>query len=286
MISYDEVVNKTAEALIKASTTFRQDQIEAYERAIKNEVNPHAKWVLNNILENAHIAEKKKFPLCDDTGIPHVFLEIGDESQIPVGFFAAVQEGIVKGLRELPGRPMAVLGNDEQRISQSAGLSEDPGDLAMAPIQIRRASGNKITLTVLMLGGGPEIRGKTQRIFHKHSVDMVLNEMIAWAKEGVQKLGCQPCVLCFGIGRTNVEASSLALEAMKNGNFLVQSDMEKKITEEVNREGYGALGLGGSTSVLATFIKVGPQRASGVRVVSLRVGCCFDPRRATVVFQG
>ena len=101
--------------------------------------------------------------------------------------FAAVQEGIVKGLRELPGRPMAVLGNDEQRISQSAGLSEDPGDLAMAPIQIRRASGNKITLTVLMLGGGPEIRGKTQRIFHKHSVDMVLNEMIAWAKEGVQK---------------------------------------------------------------------------------------------------
>ena len=72
---------------------------------------------------------------------------------------------------------------------------------------------------------------------------------------------------------------------MKNGNFLVQSDMEKKITEEVNKEGYGALGLGGRTSVLATFIKVGPQRASGVRIVSLRVGCCFDPRRATVVFQ-
>lgn len=285
MIKYIEVVNKTAETLIKASTTFRQDQIEAYERSIMHEDNPHAKWVLNNILENANIAENKKFPLCDDTGIPHVFLEIGDECQIPAGFFAAVEEGIAKGLRELPGRPMAVLGNDEQRICQSAGLSEDPGDLAMAPIQIRRIPGNKIQLTVLMLGGGPEIRGKTQSVFHKHSVDAVLNEMIAWAKEGVKKLGCQPCILGFGIGRTNVEASSLALEAMKNGNFLVQSDMEKKITEEVNKEGYGALGLGGRTSVLATFIKVGPQRASGVRIVSLRVGCCFDPRRATVVFQ-
>ncbi|WP_372995022.1 fumarate hydratase [Lutispora sp.] len=286
MIKYDEVVNKTAETLVKASTTFRPDQIEAYERAVKNEDNPHAKWVLNNILENANIAENKLFPLCDDTGIPHVFLEIGDECELPAGFFAAVEEGVAKGLRQLPGRPMAVLGDDKQRISQSAGLSSDPGDLAMAPIQIRHIPGKKIQLTVLMLGGGPEIRGKTQRVFHKHSVDTVLEEMIAWAKDGVEKLGCQPCILGFGIGRTNVEASSLALEAMKNGNFLVQSDMEKKITEAVNKEGYGALGLGGRTSVLATFIKVGPQRASGVRVVSLRVGCCFDPRRATVVFEG
>ena len=80
-------------------------------------------------------------------------------------FLAAVEEGIAKGLRELPGRPMAVLGNDEQRICQSAGLSEDPGDLAMAPIQIRRIPGNKIQLTVLMLGGGPEIRGKHKAYF-------------------------------------------------------------------------------------------------------------------------
>ncbi|MEA4846597.1 MAG: fumarate hydratase [Clostridiaceae bacterium] len=286
MIMYDVIVSKTAEALIRASTTFRPDQIEAYERAVKNEDNIHAKWVLESILENAAIAKDRILPLCDDTGIPHVFLEIGDECIVPAGFLAAIEEGIAKGLKELPGRPMAVLGDDKQRISQSEGLSNDPSGLAMAPIQIRRTSGNKMVLTVLMLGGGPEIRGKTQRVFHKHSVDAVLDEMIVWAKDGVQKLGCLPCVLGFGIGRTNVEAASLALEAMKNGNILVQSEMEKRVTEAVNKEGYGALGLGGKNSVLATFIKVGHQRASGVRIVSLRVGCCFDPRKATVIFGG
>lgn len=285
MLKYDDIVNKTAEALIRASTAFRPDQIEAYERAAANEDNPHAKWVLESILENARIAQDDILPLCDDTGIPHVFLEIGDECEVPAGFFAAVEEGVAKGLKDLPGRPMAVLGDDKQRISQSAGLSDDPWDLSMAPVQMRRTSGSKIALTVLMLGGGPEIRGKTLRVFHKHSVDTVLDEMIAWAKDGAQKLGCLPCVLGFGIGRTNVEAASLALEAMKNGNFLVQSDMERRVTEAVNKEGYGALGLGGKNTVLATFIKVGPQRASGVRVVSLRVGCCFDPRKATVVFE-
>jgi len=68
---------------------------------------------------------------------------------------------------------------------------------------------------------------------------------------------------------------------MKDGDLLEQSDLEQYITDEVNKSNVGPLGVGGSTTALGTFIKVGPQRASGVRVVSLRVGCCFDPRKAT-----
>ncbi|MDO4561756.1 MAG: fumarate hydratase [bacterium] len=286
MIDCRVVTEKTAETLVKASTVFRPDQIAAYKRAAENEDSPHAKWVLNNILENAEIAESKVFPLCDDTGIPHLFLEVGEECAVPAGFYQSVEEGVAKGLRMLPGRPMAVLGDDAERISQSKGLSEDSGALAMAPIQTRHVPGKDIRLTVMMYGGGPEIRGKTLRVFHKHSVDTVLNEMIAWGTEGAKLLGCLPCVLSFGIGRSNYEAASLGMEAMAKGNFLVQSEMEKKVTRAVNESGYGALGLGGKTTVLGTFIKVGPQRASGIRVVSMRLGCCFDPRRAECLFEG
>ena len=285
MIDCTEVSEKTAQTLVRASTVFRPDQIAAYKRAVEKEESPHAKWVLNNILENAEIAEQKSFPLCDDTGIPHLFLEIGDECAVPAGFYRAVEEGVAKGLRMLPGRPMAVKGNDEERISQCKGLYENPDALSMAPVQTRRVPGKDIRLTVMMYGGGPEIRGKTLRVFHKHSLDTVINEMIAWGTEGAKLLGCLPCVLVFGIGRSNYEAAALGMEAMAKGNLLVPSDIEKRITDAVNESGCGALGLGGKTTVLGTFVKVGPQRASGIRVVSMRLGCCFDPRRAECLFE-
>ena len=280
-LTSDNIIGNVANTLIKASVSFRTDQIKRYEAALEAETNMQAKWVLTNILENAKVGDEQKLPLCDDTGIPHVFLEIGDEVSLPAGFLKAVDQGIAQGLQKLPGRPMAVKGNDVERLTQEAGLYGDPEKLIPAPIQVRRVPGEQVKLTVLMLGGGPEIRGKTMRVFHKHSFEVISNEMISWAKEGATFLGCQPCVLAFGIGRTNVEAASLALEAMKDGDLLEQSDLEQYITDEVNKSNVGPLGVGGSTTALGTFIKVGPQRASGVRVVSLRVGCCFDPRKAT-----
>jgi fumarate hydratase subunit alpha len=74
----------------------------------------------------------------------------------------------------------------------------------------------------------------------------------------------------------------MMLQAQADGNYAVQSDMEREITRRVNAADIGPLGLHGKTSVLATFLKVGPQRASGVRIVCLRPACCFEPRIATV----
>jgi fumarate hydratase subunit alpha len=285
MKGYMEITDRIAQTLIEASTKFRPDQIDAYKSAIARESNAHSRWVLEKILENSEIAEKTKFPLCDDTGIPHLMIDIGEEAVVPKAFFASVVDGIKKGLQILPGRPMAVKGDDLARISQSDGLYEDPGCLEVAPLHVRNVTGDSIKVTVLMYGGGPEIRGKTQPVFHRHSEEVVLQEMISWAKEGAAALGCQPCVLAFGIGRSNYEAATLVMEAMAEGDFSRQSEIERKITNAVNETGIGPLGLGGDVTALGTFLKVGPQRASGIRVVSLRTGCCFDPRRATVEFK-
>lgn len=282
-MNYDEkIVYKVCNALICAGSTFLPDKKEAYRKAIERETNEHAKWAMETILQNAMVAEKNASPLCDDTGIPHLVLEIGPNVAVNGNIVESIQEGVRQGLRKLPGRPMAIKGNNKQRIDQSLGLEEDPAALQAAPILIRNIEEDILRLHVLMFGGGPAIRGKTYRVFHKHSIDTVLDEVVAWATEGTTMLGCTPCTLAVGVGRSHYEATSMMLLALVDGTYDVQNQLESEITERVNTVGAGALGLGGKTTVLATFMKVGPQRASGVRIVCMRPCCCFEPRISTV----
>lgn len=277
------VIDKVAECLVRAGSTFRDDQKEAYRRAIDKEDNPNSCWVMRQVLDNALVAEDRLSPLCDDTGIPHLFLEVGPSRSVSGELLQQIQAGVALGLQRLPGRPMAIKGDDMQRIDQSGGLDADPGALAPSPIIIKPIDEDVLRLTVMMLGGGPAIRGITHRVFHRHSVQAVTDEIVNRARPAVSQLGCSPCTLAIGIGRSQFEATSLMMEAMAKGNFNEQTAFERNITERVNEANIGALGLGGKCSVLATFAKIGPQRASGVRIVALRPCCCFEPRRATVI---
>ncbi len=276
------IQKKVADCLVRAGSTFREDQKEAYRKAIANEEIESSCWVMRQVLDNALVAEERRSPLCDDTGIPHLFLEVGPGRNVSGELLQQIQEGVAMGLRQLPGRPMAIKGDDYARIDQSGGLDEDSGALAPSPILIKSVDEDVLRLTIMMLGGGPAIRGITQRVFHKHSVDVVIDEIVNRAIPAVSQLGCSPCTLAIGIGRSQFEATSMMMEAMAKGDFGVQSDFEKRITDKVNESQTGPLGLGGKHSVLATFAKIGPQRASGVRIVALRPCCCFEPRRASV----
>ena len=283
--TYEEIVALVRDTLVDAGSTFRPDKKEAYRRAIESERNEKARWVLEQVLANAEVAEANKSPLCDDSGIPHLVLELGEDCAVTGKMLDAIKEGVAEGLRKLPGRPMGIMGDDSHRIDQSGGLNPDSAGVEPAPILVRRCRENVIRLHILMFGGGPAIRAKTYRVFHKHDTQVVLNEIVNWAKEGVAQLGCSPCTLSVGIGRSHFEAASLMLQAQVDGNYNVQSDMEREITRRVNEADIGPLGLHGDTSVIATFLKVGPQRASGVRIVCLRPSCCFEPRIATVELQ-
>ena len=282
MKTYDGIVALVRDTLVDAGSTFRPDKKEAYRRAIKTERNPQAKWVLEQVLENAEVAERDHSPLCDDTGIPHLVLEVGEDCAVTGKMLDAIRAGVTEGLRKLPGRPMGIMGDDSHRIDQSGGLNPDSAGVEPAPILLRRCSDNVIRLHILMFGGGPAIRAKTYRVFHKHDTQVVLDEIVSWATEAVSQLGCSPCTLAVGIGRSHFEAASLMLQAQVDGSYDVQSEMEQEITRRVNESDIGPLGLHGGTSVLATFMKVGPQRASGVRIVCIRPCCCFEPRIATV----
>lgn len=279
------ITEKVRDTLVRAGSCFREDQKEAYRLAIAGEKKEQAKWTMETILENAEVAEKTCGPLCDDTGIPHLILEMGPGRQLTGEMLSEIYEGVRQGLRMLPGRPMAVKGSDRERIEQSEGLFEDSAALEPAPLMLRAVSEDVLRLTILMQGGGPEIRAKTYRVFHRHSMETVRDEIIAWAKAEVGNLGCTPCNLAVGIGRSHYEASSLMLQAMAESRFGCMNELEQSITDAVNETQVGPLGLGGGTTVLSTFVKIGPQRASGVRIVCMRPCCCFEPRKASVVLE-
>ena len=285
MLCLEIIREGVGKCLVKSGTTYRADQFEIFKVAIEKETNKSAKWVLERLVENAEVAEKRGFPLCDDTGIPHLYVEVGNDIDLPKGWLLAIHEGVAQGLRVMPGRPMAVKGNDIERVEQSAGLSEDPADVLPVPAITKPVPGNRLSVTVLLLGGGPEIRSKTYRVFHKRSIKKVLEEAAGWIAAEVKNLGCTPCMIAMGVGRSHTEASMRMVEAMRYGDLRKQSEWERKITEIVNAEKAGALGLGGDYSVLGTFLNIGPLRASGVRIVCARPCCCVEPRRATVSFD-
>ena len=277
-----EIVEKVADCLVAAGSTYPDDKKRAYECAISNESDETARWLLKTLLDNGLAAERNRSPLCDDTGIPHVVVDLGPNRAVTGELLLSIEEGVAEGLRRLPGRPMAVRGVGEERIAQSLGMYEDPAMLEMAPVAIRRVDDDVLRVHVLMTGGGPAIRGRSYRVFHRHDYKVVEQQIVEWAVEACSLLGCTPCTLCIGVGRSHYEAADLMLQAQVDGDYGVQSDLERRITDAVNESHVGAMGMGGSTTVLGTFMKIGPARASGVRVVCLRPCCCFEPRKASV----
>lgn len=278
-----DIIDKVSDSIIKASTTLSDDKRNALKLAIKNETNENASWALTQILKNYEVAEKTKFPLCDDTGIPHVVIEIGSQREITSDFMEQINEGIYRGLNKLPARPMAVKGSDIEKVEQSQGLYDDPGLMKPASFLIDNVDApDKLNVHFLLQGGGPEIRAKTYRVYHKRSFDVVIGQAINWLEDSLKLLGCTPSIPSIGIGRTHYEASSLMLKSMIYGNLNNMSDEEKFVSEKLNQTNIGPLGFGGNTTVLGTFIKIGNQRASGVRIVSVRPSCFVEPRKATL----
>ncbi|WP_461463262.1 fumarate hydratase, partial [Methanobrevibacter sp.] len=212
-------------AVIKASTTYSQDRIDAFKRAVlyeKNLGNSNATWALETMIKNEEIARKSKLPLCDDTGIPHVLVELGNNRHLPENFIENIKNGIKQGLDNLPARPMAVKGSDLIRLEQSEGLYDEPSMIETAPISIDSFDKNhidydesledEIHIHILLLGGGPEIRSKTYRVFHKHDYNVIMDETILWLTDSLKLLGCTPAIPAIGIGRTHYEASHLMLK--------------------------------------------------------------------------
>lgn len=287
-----DILEDISKSIVRASTTLSEDKLNALRRAIEIEDNENARWALTQILENYNVAQKTDFPLCDDTGIPHVIVEIGSQRNLSGELISQIHEGIALGLDNLPARPMAVKGNDIERIEQSKGLFERPGMLKPASILIdsqndestyaREILPDTLNIHFILEGGGPEIRARTYRVYHKRSFSNVIDTAIDWLADSLNLLGCTPSIPSIGIGRTHYEANALLLKSIVYGNLEDMSETEAYVRDMLNETGIGPLGFGGKTTVLGSFVNIGNQRASGVRIVAVRPSCFVEPRVATL----
>ena len=289
---YMDITQQISNSIVEASTNLSDDKLRALKKAISTEDSANAQWALEQILENYQVAEKTNFPLCDDTGIPHVIIEVGEEREISGELINQIHKGIELGLNNLPARPMAVKGDEKERIEQSIGLYELPGMLRPAPILIdnindestykRDINPDTLNVHLLLEGGGPEIRAKTYRVYHKRSIENVIDTACEWLENSLRMLGCTPSIPAISIGRTHYEATSLLLKSIVYGNLDNQHAYEDYVTNKLNQTNIGPLGLGGKTTVLGSYVNIGNQRASGVRIVSVRPSCFVEPRVSTL----
>ena len=90
----NNIIEKVADCLVRAGSTFREDQKEAYRKAIADEQLESACWVMRQVLDNALVAEERHSPLCDDTGIPHLFLEVGKNKAVTGELLEQIKEGV------------------------------------------------------------------------------------------------------------------------------------------------------------------------------------------------
>ena len=258
----------TVHALRVAEIHLPNDVKDALERAYAAEENPVARRELEAIRENIKMAESRNVPLCQDTGVPVVYITIPPD----VPFTDAIREGVEDGVRqataEIPLRPNVVSPCTRENTGDNCGMG-------MPAVHI--TPGETFTLTVLPKGAGSE-NVSALRMFLPSETKAITR----FITETVLRAGGKPCppvILGIGIGSTADGAMSLAKEALLVP-LGAMNHLEQEIYDAVNALGIGPMGLGGKTTCLGVRIKEG-----GCHTASLPVALnvqCWAARRATV----
>jgi len=265
---YQAIASATCRAFRQAETILPPDVVRALRTAASREVSDVARNELSNILENIALAERLALPICQDTGVPVIYLTVPMHVPYSHGLLFAVSEGVRRATREIPLRPNVVSPLERKNYGDNTG----PG---MPSVHVR--PGERLTVTVLPKGAGAENMSRLAMLLptDKDKIPMFVAEtmLIAGGRP------CPPVVLGVGIGGTFDGCAALAKEAL-----LLPIDtmdpFEQGLCNAVNALGIGPMGLGGETTALA--VKV---RAAACHTASLPVAVnvqCWAARRSTV----
>ena len=267
-INVNEIIKTVKELSIEANYYLPNDVKEAIEEAEKNEKWPIANNILNKILENSQIAAAEKMPICQDTGMACVFVDIGQDVHITGG---SLEEGINEGVRQ---------GYAEGFLRKS--VVKDPihrvntNDNTPALIYYNMVPGDKVKITVAPKGFGSENMSRIAMLKPSDGLEGVKNFVL----ETVRMAGpnpCPPIVIGVGIGGSFDKAAYLAKKALirpvnENNTDEFYSNLEKELLEEVNKIGIGPQGFGGKTTALALNIETYPTHIAGLPV-AVNINC-------------
>jgi fumarate hydratase subunit alpha len=265
---YRAVAEATCRAFRQAATTLPPDVVSALQRARDGETSAIARSELGTILENVALAEKTALPLCQDTGVPVVYLTIPPRVPYTDDLLRAVSDGVQKATRIVPLRPNVVSPCTRHNTGDNCG----PG---MPAVHVR--PGERFTVTALPKGAGAENMSR-QAMLLPTGKDRI-PEFVAETMLIAGGRPCPPVVLGVGIGSTFDGSAALAKEAL-----LLPIDamdpFEQELCDAVNALGIGPMGLGGKTTALAVKVKTAACHTASLPVaVNVQ---CWAARRATV----
>lgn len=260
-IHVQQVTEAVSRLFVEANTFLGEDVLSALRRAREHEESPAAREVLGELLENATIARQEEVPMCQDTGLAVVFVELGQEVRIEGGYlYDAIQEGMRRGYREGYLRKSAC----------HPFTRANTGDNTPAIIHMELVPGDRIRIVAVPKGGGSENMSRvvmlTPAVGKKGVVDFVI--------ERVKESGSNPCppiIIGVGIGGTFEKAAILAKKALLRPLGSVHPDqevaaLEGEILQRVNDLGIGPQGYGGRTTALGVHIEMMPCHIASLPV--------------------
>lgn len=267
-INVNEIIKTVKELSIEANYYLPNDVKEAIEKAEKNEKWPIANNILNKILENSQIASAEKMPICQDTGMACVFIDIGQDVHITGGSLEeAINEGVRQGYAEGFLRK-SVVKDPLHRVNTN--------DNTPALIYYNMVPGDKVKITVAPKGFGSENMSRIAMLKPSDGLEGVKNFVL----ETVRMAGpnpCPPIVIGIGIGGSFDKAAYLAKKALirpvnENNTDEFYGNLEKELLEKVNKIGIGPQGFGGKTTALALNIETYPTHIAGLPV-AVNINC-------------
>lgn len=273
-VNVDKVTENIKEMCIEANHFLTDDMKKVFKNAVVSEKSPLGKQVLNQLNENLDIAANDMIPICQDTGMAVVFINVGQDVHFTGGNITdAINEGVRQGYVE---------GFLRKSVVNDPIIRENTKDNTPAVIHYNIVSGDKVDIMVAPKGFGSE---NMSRVFMLKPADGIegVKDAILTAVKDAGPNACPPMVIGVGIGGTFEKCALLAKKALTR-NVEEESpvpyvrELEKEMLEKINKLGIGPGGLGGTQTALAINIETYPTHIAGLPVAVNM--CCHVNRHA------
>ena len=273
-IPVSQITDAVKEMCIEANLFLTKDMEEALKQTQKSEEAPLGRSVLDQLCQNLQIAGEDSIPICQDTGMAVVFLEVGQEVHFEGGVLEdAVNEGIRRGYTE---------GCLRKSVVSDPLIRENTKDNTPGVIHYSIVPGDRVKITVAPKGFGSENMSRIFMLKPADGEEGVKNAVLTAVKEAGPN-ACPPMVVGVGIGGTFEKCALLAKQALtrpldQRSEIPWVRAMEEELLERINRSGIGPGGLGGTTTALGVNINTYPTHIAGLPV-AVNI-CCHVNRHA------
>lgn len=270
-ITQKQVIDAVVQLLRQAETELPEDVLSALKAALNIERNPIARTQLNQIIENVELARKSGIPMCQDTGTPVFFVEVGYDAEIDFDLVEAIQEGVAKATKEIPLRHSAV-----------HPLTRESSGNELMDVNLSLSKGDKVKITVAPKGAGSE-NMSALRMFNPSETKNIKRFVLDTVKNA-GGMSCPPIIVGVGIGGTFDGAAKLAKKAVLRGFDPPMDKFERELLDVINSLGLGPMGLGGDTTAMKVNVEyVSCHTASLPVAVNIQ---CWAARRASITLGG